>query len=131
VFELGQGPHRRVLDTVDRRAGRRPQADGDGHRLVVVEDQRGHVRSRAEPVAAGHPGRGVDGVAQLAEAIDVAPQGAGTDLQALGQLPAGPELVGLQQGEKLERSGGRVVHKSIFLTIAVRIWPHWIVVFGS
>jgi len=42
-----------------------------------------------EAVATGHPGGGVDGVTQLAETIDVAPQRAGADLQPLGQGATG------------------------------------------
>ena len=45
LLELGQGPHGGVLDTVDGGARRSPEADGDGHRFVVVEQQRRHVRA--------------------------------------------------------------------------------------
>ena len=57
------------------------QPERDGHRLVVVEQQRGQPTARAEGVPAVAPGRALDRVPEVAEAGHVAPQGASGDLQ--------------------------------------------------
>ena len=87
-------------------AGAQPDRDGDG--LVVVEQQRRQVRAGGEAVAAGGPGRGVDRVAERPEPVDVAAEGAGAHAEALGELRARPEPVGLQQREEQQRPFGRV-----------------------
>ena len=72
LLELHERAHRRLLDPGHRRARGAAQADGDRDRLVVVQQQRRHRRARAQPVAAGRPGRGVDRIAELAQPLDVA-----------------------------------------------------------
>ena len=63
------------MPSIDALAGRaQPDRDRDG--FVVVEQERRHVRAGREAVATAAAGRGVDGVAERAEAVDVAPQGA-------------------------------------------------------
>jgi hypothetical protein len=51
LFQLGQGPHRGLLDAGDRTAGGRAQAHRDG--FVVVEQQWRQIRAGTKPVAGG------------------------------------------------------------------------------
>ena len=53
-----------------------PQGDDEGDRLVVLEYQRWHRGAGGQPVPAVDTGRRVDRVAETAEPVDVAPQGA-------------------------------------------------------
>ena len=55
------------------------------------------MRARGEPIPARLSGRGVHGIPERAEAIDVASQGAFADLETVGQLGARPEAVRLQE----------------------------------
>jgi len=57
ALELGERAHRGLLDTGDADARGRAQADGDGHRLLVVEQQRRHRGPADEAVAAADAGR--------------------------------------------------------------------------
>ena len=79
-------------------AGRRgPQPDGHGDRLGVVEQQRRQLAAGAQPVAAGDAGRGLDRIAERAQLVDVAADRAGADLEAVGELLAGPFPAHLEQ----------------------------------
>ena len=79
-------------------AGRRgAQPDGHGHRLGVVEQQRRQLAAGAQPVAAGHAGRGLDRIAERAQLVDVAADRARADLEPVGQLLAGPFAANLEQ----------------------------------
>jgi hypothetical protein len=98
LLELGQGPQRGLLHAYHRAPGCGPQAHGNGHRLVVVQQQGRHGRPRLQAVPAAGAGSGVDGVAELAQPIDVTAQGAGTDLQALRQVGARHPALRLQDG---------------------------------
>ena len=89
-----------------RAAVRRPDRDRD--RLVLVEQQRRHRGAGAQPVAAGRAGQRLDGVAELAQALDVAPDGAPGDLEPLGQLAARPVAARLEQREEIEEAAGGV-----------------------
>ena len=110
LLELGQGPHRGLVDAGHGADRRRPEADGDGDRLLVIEEERGELAPGGQLVAAvGAPG-GVDGVAELAEAVDVAAQRALGHLQPVGQLGPGPVPVGLQEGEEPEHAGAGIGH---------------------
>ena len=62
------------------------QAHRDGDRLVVVEEQRRHRGPGVQAVAAGRAGERVDRIAELAQALDVAADGAARDLEAAGEL---------------------------------------------
>ena len=60
----------------DRARGRRTQADRDRDRLLVLEQQRRQRAAGPQLVAAGDAADGVDRVAELAQPVDVAAQGA-------------------------------------------------------
>ena len=92
----------------DRPVGRRLQPDRDRHRLLVLEQQRRQGAAGPQLVAAGHAADRVDGVAELAQPVDVAAQGARADLEPVGQLRAGPVAVGLQQREQPQHPGAGV-----------------------
>ena len=83
--------------TLPLRGGAQP--DGDGDRLLVVEQQRRQVVPGAEPVP-GQPGGGVHRVAELAQPVHVAADGAAGHAEPLGELGAGPVALGLQQGQQ-------------------------------
>src|SRR3546814_19982048 len=54
----------------------RSQPDGDRHRLLVAQQQRGQGAARLEPVAAGRTRHRLDAVPEVAQTVDVAPHGA-------------------------------------------------------
>jgi hypothetical protein len=95
LFQFGERSDRAFLDAGDGAAGGGAQADGHGDRLLVVQKQRWHLGASAQLVPAGHAGGGVDGVAQRAQLVDVAADGAYVHLKAVGQVGAGPFAVGL------------------------------------
>ncbi len=68
-------------------AGGRGRAEGDdeGHGLLVVEQQRRQVLPGGEPVPAVRSLQGRDGVAELAQPVDVAAHGAGADAEPVGE----------------------------------------------
>jgi len=102
LLELGQRPDRRLLDPGHTPGRGRAQPDGDGDRLVVVEQQRRQRGSSAQPVA-GHSWHGIDRIAEVAELVDVATNRPYADAHLLGQRSTAPIARGLQQGEQLEQ----------------------------
>jgi hypothetical protein len=107
LLELHQGSHGRLLDSRHRRACGGAQADRDRDCLLVVEEQRWHRASGPKPVPTRGAGERLDGIAEPAQALDVAPDRAATDLEPVGQLAARPVAAPLQQGEKLKKPSGR------------------------
>ena len=102
----------------------RAQSDRDGDALVVGEQQRRQAGARLEPVAAGAAAHGLDAVAELAQALDVAAQGAVADVEALDEFARRPVPVALQQGEEFEGprgGGGHVPSISAMRTETVRM----------
>ena len=87
--DLGQRLDRALLEPGHRAAGRSPQPDRDRDRLVVVQQQRRQGGAGLQLVAAGHAACGVDRIAQLAQPLDVAAQGARADLETFGELGPG------------------------------------------
>ncbi len=110
LFQLRQGPHRGLLDALHRVARRRAQPDGDGHRLVVVQQQGRQPGADAQPVAAGRSGGGVHGIAQRPQPVDVAPHGPRGHPETVGQFGAGPLRVGLEQGQQTQQAGRGLQH---------------------
>src|SRR5207237_5876566 len=92
-----------------------PKADRDRDRLLVVEEQRRHRASGAQPVSAGGAGERLHGVAELAQSLDVAPDRSARDLEALGQLVAGPVTARLEPGEELQKPAGGLGHRNFIL----------------
>ncbi|CAM5595547.1 hypothetical protein SANTM175S_02624 [Streptomyces antimycoticus] len=76
------------------------QRHGEGHGLVVVEQQRRQFHAGAEPVAPVGALDGRDGIAELAQAVDIAAHGARADFQPLGEQLPRPVPACLQQGEQ-------------------------------
>jgi hypothetical protein len=111
LLQLGQRSHRSLLDAGDGARRRRAQADGDCHRLGIVEQQRRKLPAGAEAIPAGDAGRRLDRVPQRAELLDIAPDRARSDLQPVGELLAGPFAADLQQGEQGEEAGRRLDHR--------------------
>ena len=98
--DLRQSPDRRFREPLDRRLGRCLQAERERDRFVVVQDQRRQGRARGELVAAVDPALRLNGISQLAQPLDVPPQGAHRDLEPLRELTARPVPMGLEQGEQ-------------------------------
>ena len=90
LLELDQGPHGRLLDARHRRPRRGAESDGDRDRLLVVEQKGRHRAPGAQAVAAGRAAERLHGVAQLAQALRVAPDRPAGHAQALGQLATRP-----------------------------------------
>jgi glutathione S-transferase len=107
-IELGQQATRGVVDAGD---GRRGRAQGDGQ---VVASSSSSIGSTGAPAPAGsrrHPGRGLDRIAQLAQALDVTADAAPVHAHALGQFGPGPLAAGLQQGDQAQQSMGGMAHE--------------------
>ena len=65
-----------------------------------------------EAVPATGTGRGVDGISERTQTIDVAPQRARAHPEALGELLAGPEPMRLEQREQQQGAfGGVAAHR--------------------
>ena len=111
LLELRERTDRRLLEPADARVRRGAQADGDGDRLLLVEEQRRQRRARAEAVAARDARGRRDRIAEAAQAVDVAADGARADLQAVGEVGAGPLAARLQQRQEMEEAGGRLEHR--------------------
>ena len=100
----------RSLDAAHARARGRPQADGDRHRLALVEQQRRQRRAGLQPVAARDAAARPHGVAELAQPLDVAAHRALADAEATGELRPRPVAPRLQQRQQLEQACGGLQH---------------------
>jgi hypothetical protein len=105
LLELGQRPDRGLLDPGHAGARRRAQADRDGDRLLLVEQQGRQRGARTEAVAAGDAARGGDRVAEAAQPVHVAADRPRPHVEALGEVGAGPFAAALQEGQELEQTG--------------------------
>jgi hypothetical protein len=113
LFEFEQGAQGDFFEAGDVVGA---QGGGDGDGFVVVEQQWWEFGAGAEAVAAEGAGGGVDGVAELAQAVDVAAHGALADLELLGEFAALPVAAGLQEGEQAQQAGRRFQHDPDFRT---------------
>ena len=111
LLELDEGAHGGFLDARDGCAGGGAKADRDRDRLVVIEQQRRHRASGAKPVTAGRAGQRFDGVAELAQPLDVAPDRPAGHLEALGQLVSRPIAASLEQGEQFQKPARGLAHR--------------------
>ena len=102
-LELGQGASTGLLDPGD--PGRRRKPDGDGHRLLVVEQQRRQLGPDAEPVVPIPTAYGVHRVVEPAQPVDVVADRPGTHVEPRGELTAGPDRARLEQAEQCQQSG--------------------------
>jgi hypothetical protein len=110
LHHLGERPDRGFLDPGHRAVDRGLHPDRERHRLLVVHHQRGQRRARGQLVAAVDPAVGVDRIAELAQPVDVAAQGAHGDAEPVGQRATRPVAPGLQQGQQPQRPRARVGH---------------------
>ena len=90
LFQLGERAQGDLLHPGDAAGGGGPQAERHRERLLVVEQQRRQLRPGAEAVAARHARGRVHGIAEAAQAIDVAAERARGDLQPAAELATGP-----------------------------------------
>jgi hypothetical protein len=112
AHDLGQRPDRRLLDAGHGAVGSGAQANRERDGFVVVEQQRWQRGARGKLVTALDPALGVDRIAEDAQAIDVAAEGAIGDLESLGELGARPEAMGLQQRQEAQHARAGVRHGS-------------------
>ncbi len=84
--------------------GRCAQADGDGHGLLVVEQQRRHGGARHQAIAAVAAHRRAYRIAEVAQPLDVAADGARADLQTRREFAARPVARSLEQGQQVQQS---------------------------
>ena len=98
-----QRAHRGFLDA-GTGGGGDLERDGEGDGLLVVEQQRGQLRAGVEPVPTVGPLDGHDGIAELAQAVDIAAHGARADVQPLGQQRPRPVPARLEQREQRQQS---------------------------
>ena len=71
---------------------------------VVVEQERRQAATGAELVAATGSVGGVDGVAEVAQPLDVAAHAAGRDAEPVGELGAAPDGSALEQVEQAQHA---------------------------
>ncbi len=107
---LASAPGARLGDARD--PGRRAETDGDGHRLLVVEQQGRQLSSGTEPVAADGSARGVDGIAEVAQSLDVVSDSARRDAETRREVASGALRTGLQERQQREQTSGRVGHRN-------------------
>ena len=120
LHHLRQRREGRLAEPAGQRARRTAEGDDHRDRLVLVDDQGRHGAALRELVAALDAAGGVDRVAEIAQPLDVAAQRSVGDLQPLGQLPTGPEAVGLEQRQQPQGARARVRHVPRVSHIAVR-----------
>ncbi len=106
----GQSGQRGALDTRDRHPGRDPEEHGDGHSLVLVEQQRRHVRPHTQAITAGRARRAVNAVAEVADAFHVPADGASFDPEPVGQFLAGPRGPALKQCQQPQETPRGIRH---------------------
>jgi hypothetical protein len=125
LHDLGESPDGGLLDAGNRSLSPRSQADRQGYRLIVIDRQRGQGGAGGELVPTVDPAIGFDRVAELAQSIDVSPDGADGDAEPPGQLGPRPVAVALEQRKQLKRSGTCVRHRYIIAAIEVKNCPLW------
>ena len=108
LVELGECPHRLFLDAGHGSSGGEAEADGDGHRLLVVEHERGHGLAGRKPVAASQSPLGVHRIAEFAQPGDIPAHTADADIEPFRELGARPHGVLLQQCEQPQEPDGRI-----------------------
>ena len=107
LLELRQCADRRLVDPGHGVRRDRSQADRDRDGLLVVEQERRHLRPCREPVAALHADRALHRVAEVAQPVDVAADGPPADLEPLGELAARPGARRLEQRQEGQESRRR------------------------
>ena len=82
-----------------------------GPTVWTFEFTSGSAKADTPPtVAAGRSAERLDRIAELTQPLDVAPDCAAGDLEAVGELGAGPVAARLEQREQLEKSARRGGH---------------------
>ena len=72
-LQLGQSAGAGVFDAAN--SGGRTESHRDGHRLIVLEEQRGEFRADAQPIVTAGSAYRLDGVIELSETFDVVTDG--------------------------------------------------------
>ena len=119
MVQAGQDRDRSLFQTGHAAVDGGAQSEGDGHRLFVTEQQRRQLASAAQLIAPAHAGCGFDGVAEIAEPVDVAAHRPVCHVQPLGQLGARPRGSVLQQGQQRQHPAGTVAHEARRVIVAI------------
>ena len=119
LLKLDESAHGGLLDACHRCARGCTETDGDRHRLLVIEKQRGHRASGAKAVSARRAGERVHGVAEPAQPIDVAPDRSARHLEPVRQLAARPVAAPLKQGEQFQKSARGLAHSAFLMLAAI------------
>ena len=93
------------------------QAERERHGLVVVQHQRRQGGAGRELVPAVDPALGLDGIAQFAQPVDVAPQRPDRHLEPTGELGPRPVAVRLQQRQQAQHPNARGGHAPSLLDL--------------
>ena len=86
--------------------------DGNRDRLFVVKEQRRHGRSMTEAVPTAYARGRLHRIAELAEALDIGPDGPGAYLEPGRQVLSGPVAARLQHREQLKQARRCLPHDS-------------------
>ena len=105
LLDFGESAHGGLLDSFDASGGGAAQAERDCDSLIIVEEQRRHGLARTQLVPALDAGSGVDRVAEGTKFIDIAAEGPGGDVEAAGEIAAGPVAAALEKREELQEPG--------------------------
>ena len=97
LLELHERSQRGFLDAGDSPARGRAQSDGDSNGFIVVKKKRRQIGASSKLISTGSTGGGMHGIAKSAQTVDVAAQGARSNLQAGREVGAGPVTLGLEQ----------------------------------
>jgi hypothetical protein len=71
LLQLEKRAHGGLFHAADAALSRRSQSEGNGDSLIIVQQQRGQRRARAQLISALHPGGGMDGISKAAQAIHI------------------------------------------------------------
>ena len=108
LLQLAERPGAALLDAADARCRAKP--DRDGHRLLVVEQQRRHRAPGPEPVVTGRAAHSIHRVPELAQPVDVGADRTGAHVEASGQFGGRPGRADLQEGEDAQHPRCGVDH---------------------
>lgn len=89
------------------RPGRDPQRHRERDRLLVVEQERGQLATRLEPITTLGSLDRPDGVTEFAQPIDIAANRAFAHRQPLGEQRSRPVTADLQQRQQREQAARR------------------------
>jgi hypothetical protein len=104
MLQLGQGRQGRLLQPPDHSGRRDSEAEGNRHRLVIVEQQWRELPPGAETVSPTGTGDRFDRITQVTEAGDIPPDRPRGHLESPRQFLGGPVDAPLEQPQQFEKT---------------------------